>query len=95
MYPDVRLVVLAPLYGVPAKMDKIAAICKNHGTLLIEDAAEGMGARYDGETVSGMCGSFGVYCAVSSNGNKIVAGCLSSIKKFYIGLSREGRRCRL
>lgn len=74
MYPDVRLVVLAHLYGVPAKMDEIVAICKNHDALLIEDAAEAMGARYDGETVSGMCGSFGDYCAVSFNGNKIVTG---------------------
>ena len=74
LYPGVKLVVLAHLYGVPAKMDEIATICKNHGALLIEDAAEAMGARYDGETVSGMCGSFGDYCAVSFNGNKIVTG---------------------
>lgn len=48
MYPDVRIVVLAHLYGVPAKMDEIVKICREHDALLIEDAAEAMGARYDG-----------------------------------------------
>ncbi len=74
MYPNVKLVVMAHLYGVPAKMDEIVTICKNHGALLIEDAAEALGAQYDGQVVSGMCGSFGDYCAVSFNGNKIVTG---------------------
>ncbi len=74
MYPDVKLVVLAHLYGVPAKMDEIVGICRSHGALIVEDAAEAMGARYDGSVVSGMCGSFGDYNAISFNGNKIVTG---------------------
>lgn len=74
MYPDVKLVVLAHLYGVPAKLDEILTICREHGALIIEDAAEAMGARYDGNVVNGMCGSFGDYGAISFNGNKIITG---------------------
>ena len=74
LYPDVKLVVLAHLYGVPAKMDEIVTICRNHGALIVEDAAEAMGARYNGSVVSGMCGSFGDFNAISFNGNKIVTG---------------------
>lgn len=74
MYPDVKLAVLAHLYGVPAKMDEIVSICRRHGALIVEDAAEAMGARYDGTAVSGMCGSFGDFNAISFNGNKIVTG---------------------
>lgn len=74
MYPDVKLVVLAHLYGVPAKMDEIVRICREHGALIVEDAAEALGARYDGEIVSGMCGGFGACGAISYNGNKIITG---------------------
>ena len=74
LYPDVKLVVLAHLYGVPAKLDEIVSICRAHGALIVEDAAEAMGAEYRGKTVSGKCGTFGDYCAISFNGNKIVTG---------------------
>ena len=74
MYPDVKLVVLAHLYGVPAKLDEIVSICRAHGALIVEDAAEALGAAYHGSSVSGKCGSFGDYIAVSFNGNKIVTG---------------------
>ncbi len=70
LYPDVKLVVSAELYGFPGRMDEIRAICKEHGALLIEDAAEAMGATIDGAP----CGSFGNYSAVSYNGNKIITG---------------------
>ena len=70
MYPDVKLVVSAELYGFPGRMDKIEEICEKHGALLIEDAAEAMGATIDGR----QCGSFGDYSAVSYNGNKIITG---------------------
>ena len=70
MYPDVKLVVSAELYGFPGRMDKIKEICEKHGALLIEDAAEAMGATIDGR----QCGSFGDYSAVSYNGNKIITG---------------------
>ncbi|MCR5748050.1 MAG: DegT/DnrJ/EryC1/StrS family aminotransferase [Lachnospiraceae bacterium] len=73
-YPDVKIVVLAHLYGVPAKMDEIVDICTRHNALIVEDAAEALGARYDGDIVRGMCGSFGDFNAVSFNGNKIITG---------------------
>lgn len=70
IYPDVRLVVCAELYGFPGRIDRIKEICEQHGALLVEDAAEAMGA-----TVSGrQCGSFGDYSAISYNGNKIITG---------------------
>lgn len=70
IYPEVKLVVMAHLYGFPAKLDEILAICKKHGALLIEDAAESMGATYKGKQT----GSFGDYAAISYNGNKIITG---------------------
>lgn len=70
LYPEVRLVVSAELYGFPGRMDAIKEICERHGALLIEDAAEAMGATIDGR----QCGSFGDYSAISYNGNKIITG---------------------
>ena len=70
MYPDVKLVVSAELYGFPGRMDLIKEICERHGALLIEDAAEAMGATIHGR----QCGSFGDYSAISYNGNKIITG---------------------
>lgn len=70
MYPDVRLVISAELYGFPGRMDEIKRICESHSALLIEDAAEAMGATIDGR----QCGSFGDYAAISYNGNKIITG---------------------
>lgn len=70
MYPEVKLVVSAELYGFPGRMDEIKRICEKYGALLIEDAAEAMGATIDGR----QCGSFGDYSAVSYNGNKIITG---------------------
>ena len=70
MYPDVKLVISAELYGFPGRMDRIKQICEKHGALLIEDAAEAMGATIDGR----QCGSFGDYSAISYNGNKIITG---------------------
>ena len=70
LYPDVKLVIYAELYGFPGKIDEIRNICQKHGALLIEDAAEAMGA-----TVNSIpCGSFGDYGAISYNGNKIITG---------------------
>ena len=68
LYPDVKLVVSAELYGFPGKMDEIKKICENHGALLIEDAAEAMGATIDGK----QCGTFGDYSAISYNGNNLL-----------------------
>jgi len=70
LYPDVKVVIVANLYGVPAKLDEIRAICDEHGAILIEDAAESLGADYKGRQT----GSFGTYNAISFNGNKIITG---------------------
>ena len=70
MYPEVKLVVCAELYGFPGNIRQIKDICKRHGALLIEDAAEAMGATWNGQ----QCGSFGDYAAISYNGNKIITG---------------------
>ena len=70
MFPEVKLVVCVELYGFPGRMDEIKKICEKHGALLLEDAAEAMGAFIDGKP----CGSFGDYAAVSYNGNKIITG---------------------
>ena len=70
MYPEVRLVVCAELYGFPGDIAKIKAICEKHNALLIEDAAEAMGATLNGK----QCGSFGDFSAISYNGNKIITG---------------------
>lgn len=67
MYPDVKVVVLVHLYGVPAKIDEIRAICDKHGAILIEDAAESMGATYKGRQT----GTFGEYSCISFNGNNV------------------------
>ena len=70
LYPDVKVVVLANLYGTPAKMDEILEICNAHGACIIEDAAESLGATYKGRQT----GTFGTYNAISFNGNKIITG---------------------
>lgn len=70
MYPDVKVVVLVHLYGTPAKIDEIKAICQKHDAIIIEDAAESLGATYKGVQT----GSFGAYNAISFNGNKIITG---------------------
>lgn len=70
LYPEVKLVVCAELYGFPGRIDLIKQICEKHGALLIEDAAEAMGATLNGR----QCGSFGDYSAISYNGNKIITG---------------------
>ncbi len=70
LYPDVRVVVVANLYGTPAKFDEILKICEKHKAILIEDAAESLGATYKGRQT----GSFGKYSIISFNGNKIITG---------------------
>ena len=70
IYPDTKVVVIANLYGTPAKFDEILEICNRHGAILIEDAAESLGATYKGIQT----GTFGKYNAISFNGNKIITG---------------------
>ncbi|MBR5166511.1 MAG: DegT/DnrJ/EryC1/StrS family aminotransferase [Salinivirgaceae bacterium] len=70
IYPEVKLVVVAHLYGIPGKIDEIRAICNCHGALIVEDAAESFGATYKGKET----GAFGDFGAISFNGNKIITG---------------------
>ena len=70
LYPEVRVVVMAHLYGTPGKIDELRAVCERHGAMIIEDAAESLGASYKGQQT----GTFGTYNAISFNGNKIITG---------------------
>ncbi len=67
-YPQAKAVLVAHLYGTPAKMDEIQALCDQYNVPLIEDAAESLGATYKGRQT----GTFGKYSALSFNGNKII-----------------------
>ena len=67
-YPEAKVVMLAHLYGTPAKMDEIVEICKEHNAILIEDAAEALASTYKDKK----CGTFGKYNVISFNGNKII-----------------------
>lgn len=70
LYPDVKVVVVAHLYGTPGKIDEIKEICDRHGAVIVEDAAESLGATYKGIQT----GSFGDFNCISFNGNKIITG---------------------
>ena len=70
IYPDVKVVVVAHLYGTPGKIGEIKAVCDKYNAVLIEDAAESLGATYKGIQT----GTFGTYSAISFNGNKIITG---------------------
>ncbi|MBQ7582466.1 MAG: DegT/DnrJ/EryC1/StrS family aminotransferase, partial [Lachnospiraceae bacterium] len=74
LYPDVRLIVVAHLYGTPAKMDEIKAIANRHGALIVEDAAESLGAKYKLGDRWIETGALGDYNCISFNGNKIITG---------------------
>ena len=70
IYPDVKVIVVAHLYGTPGKIDEIKKIATTHGAVIVEDAAESLGATYKGKET----GSFGDYGCISFNGNKIITG---------------------
>ncbi len=70
LYPDTKVIIVANLYGTPAKFDELCAIADRHGAIIIEDAAESLGATYKGRQT----GTFGRYNAISFNGNKIITG---------------------
>lgn len=70
VYPEVRLIVVAHLYGTPGKIDEIRAIAERHHALIVEDAAESLGATYKGVQT----GMFGTESVISFNGNKIITG---------------------
>ena len=68
LYPKVKLIVVAHLYGTPGKIDEIRAIADAHGALIVEDAAESLGATYKGIQT----GTFGDYSIISFNGNNVL-----------------------
>lgn len=70
IYPEVKIVVVAHLYGTPGKIDEIKAVCDKHGAVIVEDAAESLGATYKGVQT----GTFGSFNCISFNGNKIITG---------------------
>ena len=70
LYPDVKVIVVVHLYGTPGKIDEIRAIADRHGAVIVEDAAECMGATYKGRHT----GTFGSFNCISFNGNKIITG---------------------
>ena len=70
IYPDVKIVVIAHLYGTPGKIEELNKIIEEHNAVLVEDAAESLGATYKGRQT----GTFGDYNILSFNGNKIITG---------------------
>ncbi len=67
-YGTPKAVIVAHLYGNPAKMKEICAICERYDVPLVEDAAEALGSTYQGKK----CGTFGDLGVLSFNGNKII-----------------------
>ena len=65
-YP--KAIIPVHLYGMPAKMDEIMAIANKYDIPVLEDAAEALGSKLQGQE----CGTFGHYAALSFNGNKII-----------------------
>ena len=70
LYSEVKIVVIAHLYGTPGKIDELRAVCERHGAMILEDAAESLGATYKGQQT----GTFGSWNCISFNGNKIITG---------------------
>ena len=70
IYPNVKVVVVAHLYGTPCKINEIRAICDKNEAVIVEDAAESFGATYMGKQT----GTFGDFSIISFNGNKIITG---------------------
>lgn len=70
LHPTAKVVVAAHLYGTPGKVEELRSICDAHGAVLVEDAAESLGATYKGRQT----GTFGDISAISFNGNKIITG---------------------
>ena len=83
-HKEAKAVIVAHLYGTPAKVDEIKAICEEYKVPLIEDAAESLGATYKGVQT----GRFGVMAGFSFNGNKIITtsggGMIASENEEYI-----------
>ncbi len=63
-----KAIILVYLYGMPAKIDEIMAVAEKYNIPVVEDAAEGLGSKYNGQ----VCGTFGHYGVLSFNGNKMI-----------------------
>jgi len=74
IYPEAKLVILTHLYGTPGKIEELRAVCEKYGALIVEDAAESLGARYLYKGEWKETGAFGDYNCISFNGNKIITG---------------------
>ena len=85
---NVKAILFVDLYGMPAKIEEIKFLADKYQVALIEDAAEALGASYQGSR----CGTFGIMAALSFNGNKIITtsggGALVSKNKKYIDQAR-------
>ena len=81
-YP--KAIVPVALYGMPYRIDRIMEIADKYGIAVIEDAAEGMGSRFNGQVL----GTFGKFGVLSFNGNKIITtsggGMIASENEEYI-----------
>lgn len=86
LYPDVRLIIIAHLYGTPGRMEEIKRIADEHGALIVEDAAESLGAKYKLNGRWAETGTLGNYNCISFNGNKIITGSSGGI---FLTDSRE------
>ncbi len=86
IYPDVKIVVLAHLYGFPAQIDAIKKIADSYGAIIVEDAAESMMASYNGQMTGSWCADSGVGI-ISFNGNKLIT---ASSGGMLLTNSREG-----
>ncbi len=95
-YP--KAIIPVDLYGMPARLNEIVEIADAYGIPVLEDAAEALGSQYQGQ----MCGTFGVFGALSFNGNKMITtsggGALvchdqstAGRVKFYATQAREDR----
>lgn len=71
LYPETRLVVIAHLYGTPGKAEELKAVCKKHGALIVEDAAESFGAKYRLNGTWVETGALGDFNCISFNGNNV------------------------
>lgn len=91
-YPDAKIVVVAHLYGTPAKMQEIREICDKHGALIVEDAAESLGAQYNVNGKWVETGALGDYNCISFNGNKIITG--SSGGMFLTDSQKDAEKIR-
>ena len=69
--PDVRRIIVAHLYGTPGKMEEIRKIAAEHNALIVEDAAESLGAKYKLSNEWVKTGILGDYNCVSLIGNKV------------------------